>query len=165
MLKGFTLIELVVTVAILSIVSLVSVGPLSKFIESNKVGADTQKVISIITTARSKAISSKIQITICGVSNAKKCSRDWLDIQVFNRSDKQNLHQDKLQSNLSSAKWYAFQNKPGLTISSSGFTAHQNGTLYLCHKNHTDLHRAIVVSKSGRVTVDKESPKLQKRCS
>ena len=164
MVKGFTLAELITNLAILSIISLISIGPIAKLIEKNKVSSDVTKIVNIITTTRSKAISKNNAFTICGEPKHKKCSRNWKNLKVIN-SSKEPVYQESLTSNLSSANWYAFQNKPGLTIAPTGYTAHQNGTLYLCHKAYEDLHRAIIVSKSGRVSVEQKSDEITKKCA
>lgn len=164
MLKGFTAVELVVTTALVSIVSLFAIPSISKTIESNKISSDVQKVLSIISTARSKAISQHSEFTICGDELPKKCSRNWRKLKVLT-SDKKLVHKARLTSNLSSVNWFAFQNKPGLTIAATGFTSHQNGTLYLCHSTHKDLSRAIVISKSGRASVKKSSSSIDEKCN
>jgi len=161
--KGFTLIELLATLFIASLTCALSIPALAQMIEKNRVESDVLTITSIVQTARSKAISQKIFITICGKSSELICSKDWREITVLDKESKQPLHEAKLQAKYTSVKWSAFQNKSGLTISPTGFTHHQNGTLYLCHYN-ASLNRAIVVSKSGRLTVMKQSPKLQQRC-
>ena len=167
MVKGFTLSELMIGLAITSIVTLFSAKPLTKFLEKNKVEADVLKVVNIINTSRAKAISKKQQYTICGDTDgnngAAQCSRSWRALKVVDAQH--NLkYTAELSANLASANWYAFQSKPGLTISPTGYTAHQNGTLYLCHRQYQDLHRAIIVSKSGRTTVGGEPADIALKC-
>lgn len=164
MVKGFTLIELLVTLVIVSLTCALSIPALSQMVEKNKVESDVFTITNIIQTARSKAISQKIFITICGKSSEQLCSNNWKEIIVLSNESKQHLHGVTLKANFLLAKWSAFQNKSGLTISPTGYTHHQNGTLYLCH-NIPSFNRALVVSKSGRVTVKHQSAKLQQKCS
>ncbi|WP_343984991.1 GspH/FimT family pseudopilin [Kangiella japonica] len=163
--KGLTITELMLTLAIISIIGLFAGPSISKFLERNKVESDTLQITNIITTARSNAISKKSPITICGDDKTEKCSRNWLRLKVINASTNEIMHQTTLNSRFSSAHWSAFQNKPGLTIAPTGFTSHQNGTLYLCHKRYKKLHRAIIVSKSGRVSIKRQSTEISRKCN
>ena len=58
--KGFTLIESMITIAILAIITMLSISPLSKLVESNKVSSDVLTLTNIINSARNKAISSNL---------------------------------------------------------------------------------------------------------
>lgn len=165
MVKGFTLIELLVTVTILAIISALSIPFLSYLIEKNRVDSDLFTVSNIIQTARSKAISDNTSITICGEHISSKCSRDWSNLIVYSKASKDIIYNANLSASFSSITWSAFQNKPGLSIGPTGYTHHQNGTLYLCHNSKPRLNRALIVSKSGRVTIDSKSAKLIQRCS
>lgn len=149
MVKGFTLIELIVTLAISSIVLLSSGGFYGKFVERQKVTADISKIISAISSARGHAISQRENIHLCGIQ-AEQCSRQWKVLSVFN-ANKDLLYRDTLSANYSQVLWSAFQRKSQLEFKPNGFTNHQNGTLYLCHKHYPTLNRAIIISKSGRV--------------
>lgn len=175
--NGFTLFELITTLSLLAILSTFAIPAFSKFIEKQRVTSDIHSVKSIIETARSKAISSNQSIYICGSENSltssteffvEKCSRKWHHIAVFNSRNQQHfniLYSNQLQANYQSIIWTSFQNKSTLEISATGYTAHMNGTLVLCHNMYPSLHRAISVSKSGRTTVLKDSEHIGKRCS
>ncbi|RDX37538.1 prepilin-type N-terminal cleavage/methylation domain-containing protein [Kangiella sp. HD9-110m-PIT-SAG07] len=165
MVKGFTLPELMASLAILSIITALSAPHLSNIIERNKVEADILSIKSIIQSARNKAITSKNHITICGRYIENECSRDWSDLKVINPVKEEVIFEKSFSSEFSSVIWSAFQNKRGLTIAPTGYTDHQNGTLYLCYRGQKKLHRAVIVSKSGRVTIERNSSKLQRRCS
>lgn len=165
MINGFTLIESVITLAILAVITMFSISPLSRFVESNKVSSDVLTVTNIINSARSKAISSKERIVICGQHSSKTCSNDWAFLQVLNKETDKILYKAHLSANYQFIQWSAFQNKPGLTIAPTGYTAHQNGTLYLCHKAYPKLSRAVIVSKSGRTTTQHNTDKISRKCS
>lgn len=174
--NGFTLIELMITLTLLAIISSFAIPAFSKFIEKQRVNSDTHRVKSIIETARSKAISGNQSVYICGAEtnlpatselNIESCSKTWQYIAVLSIKDNQRLnllHSDQLQASYDSIIWTSFQNKSTLEIAATGYTAHMNGTLVLCHKQYPSLNRAITVSKSGRTTVLKDSEHTSKRC-
>lgn len=56
LLKGFTLIEMMVTVAVLAIILGIGVPSFQTLIERNRVSTATNKLFSALTTARSEAI-------------------------------------------------------------------------------------------------------------
>lgn len=162
--KGLTITELMLTLAIISIISLFAAPSMAEFLERNKVEADTGQIINIINTARSNAISKKSPIIICGDDQSGECSRNWFQLKVIKASSQEVIYSMALNSRFSAVTWSAFQNKPSLTIAPTGYTSHQNGTLYLCHKKYDTLHRAIVVSKSGRSTIKRNDGETNRRC-
>ncbi|WP_345293347.1 GspH/FimT family pseudopilin [Kangiella marina] len=165
MVKGFTLPELLVSLAILSIVTAVATPSLSDMIEKNKVSTDVLTVKTLISTTRSKAITDKTYLVICGQIEDSSCNRNWSTLSVLAKDSKALIYRSKLSGNYASVTWSAFQNKKALTFAPTGFTHHQNGTLYLCHESNDKLHRAVVVSKSGRTTIKSDTRKLLDRCS
>ncbi|WP_223669101.1 pilus assembly FimT family protein [Kangiella shandongensis] len=162
--KGISLIELIITLAILSIISALSIPPMKRFIAQQSVIADVRLIINTINTARNKSITLREPLKICGYTTTDTCSSNWRKLKVTAINQKTVLHTLTLQSDYKHVHWSAFQHKPGLTINTKGFTHHQNGTLYLCHNLYPSLHRAVVVSKSGKTSVKQDSSKLQSRC-
>ncbi|ACV26495.1 GspH/FimT family pseudopilin [Kangiella koreensis] len=173
--KGLTLIELIVTLSIATLVSFIAAPSMLKFIEKQKVSSDLLKVKSIIETARNHAISNNSPIRICGLENIPikpeqndiDCQRDWTRLNVFTleRSKKPELiHTHHLDGNYEQILWSSFQRKAYLQLQPNGFTNHQNGTLYLCHNRHQSLHRALSISKSGRVTIHDATDSIIQKC-
>ncbi|WP_018625760.1 GspH/FimT family pseudopilin [Kangiella aquimarina] len=173
--KGLTLIELVVTLGLATILSLIALPHLQEFIAKQKVSADLLKLKSTIETARNQAISKKQSILICGTKAEVKqnlnekldCISDWSQVMVMKNEDavaKEVLHFQQLEESYQLVKWSAFQRKPYLELTPYGFTNHQNGTLYLCHKTYPNLHRAVTISKTGRVTINHDSANLNTKC-
>lgn len=62
--KGFTLIELMVTIAILAIILGIGVPSFQTLIERNRVSTASNKLFSALTTARSEAIKLGQSVTI-----------------------------------------------------------------------------------------------------
>ena len=173
--KGLTLIELVITLGLAAILSVIAVPHMQKFIAKQKVSADLLKLKSTIETARNHAISQKQTIQICGTlpdvkpsqKEAFDCISDWSQLTVIKAigtTEQEVLHYQLLDENYQLVKWSAFQRKPYLELTPYGFTNHQNGTLYLCHKRYTNLHRAVIISKTGRVTISKDNANIRTKC-
>lgn len=168
--KGFTLIEAIFTVAILVIIGTLSSHSLGIFLAKNKVASDLLMIQSMVALARSEAITKGTPIKLCNFEqattnsqNPSRCSRHWETLNILNQNNKV-LAQKKLTNSYKKVVWSSFQRKQYLSFTSLGYTAHQNGTLYLCHKKYPELNRAVVINKAARVRVEKNNARLQKKC-
>ncbi|GHD48545.1 type IV fimbrial biogenesis protein FimT [Marinobacter persicus] len=73
--SGFTLIELIVTIAVLAIVSMYAIPSFREVVMNNRLTAQTNEVTSLISYARSEA--SKVLggvVTVCGSTDGATCS-------------------------------------------------------------------------------------------
>lgn len=78
---GFTLIELMITVAIVGILLVVGVPSLKNTMQSNQVIAASNDLVSAMHIARSEAIKLNSRVTICESSNGTSCGTtgSWED--------------------------------------------------------------------------------------
>ncbi len=77
--SGFTLIELMITLFIVSILLTVGVPSLRTFMQGNQLIAATNELVSALHVARSEAIKLNTRVSICESSNGTSCSAtgDW----------------------------------------------------------------------------------------
>lgn len=68
--QGFTLIELIVVIAIVAILSAIVVPGLSTFVQDGRVSSNVNEFISSITLARTEAVKRGRLVTMCRSSNA-----------------------------------------------------------------------------------------------
>jgi type IV fimbrial biogenesis protein FimT len=71
---GFTLIELMITLAIIGILLTVGVPSLKTFMQSNQLIASTNELISAFHVARSEAIKLNTRVSICESSDGATCA-------------------------------------------------------------------------------------------
>ena len=64
LIRGFTLVELMVTIAIVAILVAVGAPSFASFIESNKVRTETQRVAGLLALARNHAASKNREVTV-----------------------------------------------------------------------------------------------------
>lgn len=63
--NGFTLVELMVTVAILGILAAVAAPGFNDFISRNSVASETNKLVSLLRFARSEAVQRHTDVRVC----------------------------------------------------------------------------------------------------
>ncbi len=79
--SGFTLVELMITIAIVAILLTVAVPSIKTFRQSNSLIAASNDLISAFNIARSEAIKLNQRVTICSSSDGTSCSdsAEWKD--------------------------------------------------------------------------------------
>ena len=78
--SGFTLTELMITVAIVGILLMVGLPSLKTFMQGSQVVAATNELVSALHVTRSEAIKLNKKVTICVSSDGKTClsSKKWV---------------------------------------------------------------------------------------
>lgn len=80
-LRGFTLIELMVTIAVVAILAVVAVPSLVSLVNSNRLTAQANEVMASLQQARMEAIRRNRSVTVCRSLNGTTCA----DAGTWNR--------------------------------------------------------------------------------
>ncbi len=77
--KGFTLIELMVTLAVAAILLTVGVPSFRATVENNRLTTAANELVSALNLARSEAIKRGVRVTVCKSADGATCttSGDW----------------------------------------------------------------------------------------
>ena len=174
--NGFTLIELMITLIIVGVLLVVGVPSLKTFMESGRLIASTNELLSALHVARAEAIKTNARVTICESSDGSTCSttgswkNGWIvfidrngdgvgtgaECAAPNTDCLLRMHQGfddteltiaGLDANLAAVESFTFSSR-GLPKNING--SPQSGTFSICS---TDGNRAIVLSLSGRVRI------------
>ena len=183
--QGYTLIELMVLVAVIAIVLAVGAPRLSVFFDGNRMVSNTNALVSAIQIARSEAIKRGNRVTLCKSANADaatpSCTTagDWDQGWVVYSEEDNNIGQYNSSSDgdvlrrqvgvegasttittpdASIANYVSFTSR-GVPKTASG--AAQSGLFRICDDRGLTnaagavIARGVVLSASGRVRLSK----------
>lgn len=159
--SGFTLLELMITLLLLSILLGLSMPEFKNLMERQKAELSIRKLVDAIELAKSSAIATGNMVTLCRSSDGLKCGGKWQDgVLVFTDSnaDRKINQQDQLQRYITfpfmngELKWRAFQNRQYLQITSLGFTRYQNGNFTYCPEDKNPVFASqLIINRTGRI--------------
>ena len=162
--QAFTLVELMVTLAVLGISLMIAVPSFLSFSRSNRTVSETNSLVGALNYARSEATTLRSTISVCTSSDGLTCGAGigwrsgWI---VFVNSDNDSPAQvDAGESILrvygptspantinASAALTDF-----ITYNASGFSNAQ-GQFVLCDDSGTQSARALTVNRTGRISL------------
>jgi len=158
---GFTLIELIVAIAVVAILSAIALPSMSNFLVKMRVDNEISEMQRLLLTARNMAINTGKNTTVCPLSSGS-CSTDstsWQgEISVFTNSDNSLATNNtyaapdelvKVKSAIKSGDKLQFANT-SVIYAPSGRLITALGKFSYCPKGEADRSRGIDVSLSGR---------------
>ena len=171
---GVTLIELLVTIAIVAILATLAVPSFTQIIKDNRLATATNELVATLHFARMEAIRQGKRVTICKSSNGQDCCRDdpscdaskgweqgWI---VFVDEDNSGTREsgesllrvrEALEGTTKITGNHNVKNYISFLPTGESPT---NGTLTVCDDRTGAYGRQIVISPTGRVRlVDKVS--------
>lgn len=75
--RGFTLIEMMVTIAVMAIIAGIAFPNLRDFVVNNRVSTQTNEFVAVLNFARSEAIKRGADVRVCA-EDGKDFGRGWL---------------------------------------------------------------------------------------
>ncbi len=161
---GFTLLELVFTLAIIAIVGSTLPGVSAAFIYSNKGAAAVNQIAADMAYARSEAVTRSQNVQLCKTLNGMECIRSkqwetgWMIFVDENQNRKRELSEPVLK----------YQPKIGtinITYRGSGSSNYVrfradgasgvNGTFTFCSDSTGQYKRALILFRTGRLRLSK----------
>ena len=150
--RGFTLLELMITVAIVAILSAAAIPSFSEIMMKSRLTNQARDLMAGSLMARSEAIKRNQTVTLCASSNGISCTGTWINGWIVIAADNTVVHSHKpaptgflINSALTS-----------ITFSGSGLGATM-ATLTICKATPVvgSEERVVTVSGTGRPSITK----------
>jgi type IV fimbrial biogenesis protein FimT len=158
---GLTLIELLVTIAILAILLSIAVPNFITFVQNSRLIGQTNDLVTSLNYARSEAIKRGVRVSVCSRLDNTTCSSagvfnwdaGWLVFVNPNNNAVADAGETVLQVRqpLEYGNTLRTAVRQRVTYQSSGYSGNAD-TFRLCDSRGTARGRAIVVSLQGRVS-------------
>jgi type IV fimbrial biogenesis protein FimT len=162
---GFTLVELLVTIVVMTVLIGFVVPSFHKLLLSNRLAAAANEMLGAMRYARSEAVIAKQRITLCKSSDGMQCTQDggydqgWIIFQdegvlasvdgsdrllrVFHATD-----DISILGNSSVSHYVSYMPSGEARLVSGGFQA---GTIHICSG---DSGRNLILSGTGRTRIE-----------
>ena len=161
--KAYSLLELVMTLALVSIVLTLGVPSLGKLVADHRMRTDADRLFHAIHLARKESVVRRRVVTLCPSNDGLSCepSFDWsMGFMMFvNRDRSQPLVRENDEPVLI---WHRgnghnqiVANRQGFSLRSTELRA-TNGTIIICDPESRAEARAVVVSYTGRPRVTRK---------
>ena len=166
---GFTVIELMITVALAAVILTFGVPAFQGLMERNQLASNINSFISSLALARSEAVKRKQTIAVCAtIINTLDCRTDnggyesgWMvfvesvNVNGVRDNDEEILWvHEALDNNLTLRGNSNFQNN--IQYASSGRSTNA-GSVALCKDNAVNKARLIIINTAGRVRLAKHN--------
>ncbi|SFU91351.1 GspH/FimT family pseudopilin [Halomonas korlensis] len=156
---GLTLIELIVTIAVLAIVATVGIPGFQQFSARNEVAAEVMRIKTALALARNTAVTRRTTIAICPVASAAATNCDFEDwgkdlVIVTGQTAGKELVDTTLLKILEGdiGPKVTFNRTYPIRYKQMGRSKGHNGTFEICGRKEEGA--TIIVSNSGRVRVE-----------
>ena len=166
--NGFTLVELIVTLAVISVVTAMGLPMFERMITNSRLTSQSNDFISALLYARTEAVKRGTRVTLCKSASGTACttsgywSKGWIVFSDTGTVATVDGNDTVLRRGVSLPEVFSFSGSAnvadyvsyiptGRTQMADG-TA-QSGTLTLSHAHLSDLDRRISISRTGRARV------------
>jgi type IV fimbrial biogenesis protein FimT len=159
--SGMTLLELVITITIISILTAIALPNMNDFIVRMRVNDEISMLQRLLLTTRNAAINSGERAIMCPLTSGGECTTDWhkeLSVFIDNNNNKtfDSANNERLLVTKSAIKTgdKLIYGKGRVMVAyqpSGHLTGLSNGTFRYCPLAHDDKSRGIVIARSGRL--------------
>ncbi|NQY62389.1 MAG: type II transport protein [Alteromonadaceae bacterium] len=160
--RGFTLIEVLITISIIAIVSAIALPNLNTFLVEMRVDTEISELQRLLLISRNTAINSSNNVIICPIST--KCSTNWhnkISVFVDNNNDGDYDAADtiiRVKGAIKSGDKLQYGKKSLVFTETGNLTGGVAAKPFsYCPKDHATKSRGILVSALGRSYVTSDT--------
>jgi type IV fimbrial biogenesis protein FimT len=159
--RGFTMIELLVTLSIAAIMMTIAVPSFRDFLLNNRMTSQTNDFVLALASAKSEAVKRGVFVTVCSRATNATCAGSttwdsgWLVFADNNGDGLVTAGTDvvlQVREALEGNNTLRAGARQRVTFQNTGFSSGFNDTFRLCDSRGTADGRSITVSMQGRVT-------------
>lgn len=166
-LRGFTLIELMITVAVLTVTLTLAAPAFTDLIRDNRLISNVYAVRAILGLARSEAIARRMPVVVCGTTDGLACNKDtdWSSGYLALMGVDQDATVDAGNPGQSRLHWEDRSNT-SVTVSYSrnvvvydgmGSALGSAGTFVFCDSRGAAKARGLILSNAGSLSASTDS--------
>ncbi|HWP00906.1 MAG TPA: GspH/FimT family pseudopilin [Methylococcus sp.] len=153
---AFTLIELLIGVALLAVLITVGIPGFRDFILDNRMTAEINSLLVDLNYARSEAVKRNVQVTVCkrnAQGTACKDDGSWRDGWIVSTATGVLRVHDPLPA----GSTIGYTGSPRIIFDGKGFlTGVNNGTFIFCDVRGYGKARGLAVARTGRVRATRD---------
>ncbi|WP_406664364.1 GspH/FimT family pseudopilin [Gallaecimonas sp. GXIMD1310] len=150
--RGFTLVELMVTLLVAGILVTISYPSLSRFFRDNQLSSQASELQSLLVTARNYALSYQVPVVVCPLSGSS-CTSSWgKEITAFadTNGNGQKDGSDETLLTMGATTLTRYFSQSSIRYTADGTLASTPGTVELCEGSDNTLYNGVVITLSGR---------------
>ncbi len=162
--RGFTLMELMVAMALLAIIATLAVPAMGDFIQRNRLSSQVNGLVASLSMARNHAVTRRREVVVCKQSGSELCDssaewqQGWVVFTDLNRDRQRQADEPLLQAHgpldsPTSVDFRAFGSSTYIVYYPNGIPRSSNGSFTFCAGTNSSTARVLIMSKTGRLRV------------
>ncbi len=157
-LRGVTLIEVMVAIAIVAIIGAIGVPSFRQAMQAQQTESQREALLNSITTARQTAQQRSLPVLLCPSSTVSRCSaasadwsKGWLAYLDANRNNKFDTGEEIISAHQYEGAVTVVSNVLNLVFRANGIAT--VATIKVCSQNESSINKAIDINPLGAVTL------------
>lgn len=143
---GFTLIELMVTCAIVAILAMVAAPVMTGVINASRLSGHANDIVTTLQLARSEAVRRNASVRVCGSANGTTCGGGWANWLIVDAGN------NVLQVGLTKPPVEISGSAETITYRPNGFTDAASITVCIATTSPAENQRVVSLTAAGQVS-------------
>jgi type IV fimbrial biogenesis protein FimT len=163
--SGFTLLEMIIALALVSIVVAFAIPSMRTFTQNDRLTTNINTLIGHLAYARSEAVKRSVQVSVCASNDASTCSGGWDDGWIVYIDADNNNSFDAGEEVIRAQQALGGNNTltptgigTQITYDNRGFVdAGSVGSLQLCDDRSGPHGKTVRITTTGRVRLEADT--------